>query len=104
MILLFAVVYMIAAAQGHGRLLEPPSRSSMHRYKQTDPMLIPYRDIIEANYNDNQLYCGGRQVSIVNLHKKLRSKKMAKMLTIAYAWCAGITRKRRVGFALATQL
>ena len=35
----------------------------MHRYKQTDPMLIPYRDIIEANYNDNELNCGGRDVS-----------------------------------------
>ena len=26
-------------------------------------MLVPYRDVIEPNYNDNQLNCGGRDVS-----------------------------------------
>lgn len=34
---------------GHGRLIEPPSRSSAFRYGfQTPP-----------NYNDHELYCGG---------------------------------------------
>jgi len=50
--------------QGHGRFLIPPSRSSMWRYKDTDPTLIPYKDIIQANYNDNELNCGGRDVRI----------------------------------------
>ncbi|KAL5009885.1 hypothetical protein ScPMuIL_012190 [Solemya velum] len=36
---------------GHGRLIEPPSRSSMHRYGFNTP----------ANFNDNELFCGGFQ-------------------------------------------
>ena len=39
--------------EGHGRLVDPPSRSSMWRYGFKNP----------PNYNDNQLYCGGVQVS-----------------------------------------
>ncbi|XP_005092455.1 uncharacterized protein LOC101859842 [Aplysia californica] len=35
--------------QGHGRLLEPPSRSSMWRLGYDTP----------HNYDDNQLFCGG---------------------------------------------
>ncbi|XP_071110324.1 uncharacterized protein [Haliotis cracherodii] len=38
-------------AQGHGRLVEPPSRSSMWRYGFDNP----------TNYNDHELYCGGFQ-------------------------------------------
>ena len=38
--------------EGHGRLVDPPSRSSMWRYGFKNP----------PNYNDNQLYCGGVQV------------------------------------------
>ncbi|XP_023332921.1 uncharacterized protein LOC111704804 [Eurytemora carolleeae] len=34
---------------GHGRLIEPPSRSTMWRYGFDSP----------ANYNDHELYCGG---------------------------------------------
>ncbi|XP_045212254.2 uncharacterized protein LOC123563489 isoform X2 [Mercenaria mercenaria] len=37
---------------GHGRLIDPPSRSSMWRYGFKNP----------PNYDDNQLYCGGVQV------------------------------------------
>jgi len=54
---------MIMEVKGHGRLLEPPSRSSMFRFAYSDPMLIPYRDVIQPNYNDNELNCGGRDVS-----------------------------------------
>ncbi|CAL4060793.1 unnamed protein product, partial [Meganyctiphanes norvegica] len=35
--------------QGHGRLIQPPSRSSAWRYGFTTP----------PNYNDHELYCGG---------------------------------------------
>ena len=45
---LFVCVY------GHGRLLEPPSRSSMWRVGFKTP----------KNYNDNQLNCGGFMVSL----------------------------------------
>lgn len=37
---------------GHGRLIDPPGRSTMWRYGFSNP----------PNYNDNQLYCGGVQV------------------------------------------
>lgn len=45
-----ALLFMCATrALGHGRLEEPPSRSSMWRYGFKNP----------ANYNDNELFCGG---------------------------------------------
>jgi len=40
--------------QGHGRLLEPPSRASMWRFGFQTPI----------DYNDNQLFCGGFTVSV----------------------------------------
>jgi len=39
----------IVGVEGHGRLIEPPSRSSMWRYGFDTP----------PNYNDHELYCGG---------------------------------------------
>lgn len=48
-----AVLYCLAWApthvHGHGRLIQPPSRSSAWRYGFTTP----------PNYNDHELYCGG---------------------------------------------
>ena len=43
----------VPAATGHGRLIDPPSRSSMWRYGFKNP----------RNYDDNALYCGGTHVS-----------------------------------------
>lgn len=44
-------MHAIDVCNGHGRLIEPPSRSSAFRYGfQTPP-----------NYNDHELYCGGFQ-------------------------------------------
>jgi len=54
----------------------------MWRYKDTDPFLIPYRDIIQANYNDNQLYCGGRDVSSVNRSGLLRKHLITSFDTL----------------------
>jgi hypothetical protein len=45
---------LIGLVQGHGRLIDPPGRSSMWRYGYRNP----------PNYNDNQLYCGGVQVML----------------------------------------
>ncbi|KAK3104473.1 hypothetical protein FSP39_002816, partial [Pinctada imbricata] len=45
----FLIALLIKGAQGHGRLIEPPARSTMWRYGFNTPQ----------NYNDNQLYCGG---------------------------------------------
>ena len=50
---LLTLACLSASVAGHGRLIEPPSRSSMWRYGfDTEP-----------NYQDNQLYCGGFTVS-----------------------------------------
>ncbi|CAG5124618.1 unnamed protein product [Candidula unifasciata] len=45
-------VLLTAATQvlGHGRLMDPPARNSMWRLGFPNPV----------NYNDNELYCGGR--------------------------------------------
>lgn len=43
---------LLDIVSGHGRLIDPPSRSSMFRYGFANP----------PNYNDHQLYCGGVQV------------------------------------------
>ena len=42
----------ISEIKGHGRLITPPSRASMWRQNYNNP----------PNYNDNQLFCGGRSV------------------------------------------
>ncbi|XP_034138425.1 uncharacterized protein LOC117590150 isoform X3 [Drosophila guanche] len=48
-ILLYAPLLCIRSCDGHGRLIEPPSRASAWRYGfQTPP-----------DYNDHELYCGG---------------------------------------------
>ncbi|XP_037091408.1 uncharacterized protein LOC119111708 [Pollicipes pollicipes] len=48
--LLLASVYMTAGVVGHGRLMDPPCRASMWRLGYDTP----------ADYNDNQLFCGGK--------------------------------------------
>lgn len=54
MILVLAIgtACLVEVVTGHGRLIEPPGRSSMWRYGYRNP----------PNYNDNQLYCGGVQI------------------------------------------
>lgn len=44
----------IGLVNGHARLLDPVSRGSLWRYDNRAP----------ANYNDNQLFCGGFWVCI----------------------------------------
>ena len=46
---LVLVAGLAGLAAGHGRLIEPPSRSTMWRYGFNNP----------ANYNDHESYCGG---------------------------------------------
>jgi len=45
--------FLLGRTDGHGRLLEPPGRSSMWRRGFNTPI----------NYDDNQLFCGGYDVS-----------------------------------------
>lgn len=49
----FAISFL-GLVNGHGSLIEPPSRASMWRYGYKTP----------ANFNDNQLFCGGFWVRI----------------------------------------
>ena len=44
----------VVLVAGHGRLLDPPSRASMWRVGFSSP----------PDYQDNQLFCGGRSVRI----------------------------------------
>jgi len=55
----------INQARGHGRFIEPPSRASLFRFPN-DEMIKPYLDIVEPDYNDNQLFCGGFAVYVAN--------------------------------------
>ena len=43
------IQFQIGSAHGHGRLIQPPSRSSAWRYGFNTP----------ADYNDNEGFCGG---------------------------------------------
>lgn len=47
---LLVVACMSARVSGHGRLIEPPCRATMWRYGYDT----------KADYNDNQLFCGGK--------------------------------------------
>ena len=51
----FLFLVCIGVVWGHGRLIEPPMRSSMWRYGFKTP----------KNYNDNELNCGGFAVSFL---------------------------------------
>ena len=50
---LVALLSLTYSAEGHGRMIDPPMRSSMWRYGFDTP----------KNYNDNELNCGGFVVS-----------------------------------------
>ena len=55
--MLLTAAFLVAlpvSVLGHGRLIDPPQRSSMWRFNFSTP----------ENYNDNQLYCGGAGVNI----------------------------------------
>ena len=51
-IFLLFIGTFVTLCNGHGRLIEPPSRASAWRYGFDTP----------PNYNDHELYCGGFNV------------------------------------------
>lgn len=65
--LLVLFISTASLVKGHGRLMEPASRASAWRKGFNTP----------ANYDDNQLFCGGSDVSLKNrsvyLHNLLES-------------------------------
>jgi len=59
---------LIASALGHGRMMEPPSRSS-YRLLADDPSIAPFWDLVVPNWQDNELFCGGFGVQVQNGYK-----------------------------------
>lgn len=53
-LLLVAVVVQLQHVDAHGMVLDPVCRQSRWRYNRTAP----------ADYNDNQVFCGGFWVSL----------------------------------------
>ena len=51
-LVLIVLIVTSRTVEGHGRLLEPPSRASAWRLGFATPI----------NYNDNELFCGGFNV------------------------------------------
>ena len=61
LVLTVALVLVIdrsRVVEGHGRMIEPPMRSSMWRAGYPNPPA-------GRNYNDNELFCGGAAVSLL---------------------------------------
>lgn len=56
---IFTLLVKCGLIFGHGILLDPPNRSSLWRYKFD----------VEPNYDDNQLFCGGYDVSLISVSK-----------------------------------
>ncbi|XP_069114356.1 uncharacterized protein [Argopecten irradians] len=54
--LVFLLLGLCQAVWGHGRMMEPPQRSTVWRFYPGDSRFQP-------NYNDMELFCGGFQVS-----------------------------------------
>jgi len=50
---LCVVAFVVVGINGHGRFMKPPNRSSIWRVPEFAGQNPP------ANYDDNQLYCGG---------------------------------------------
>jgi len=49
---------VIRNVAGHGMLLDPPNRSSIWRFRDSNPAF----ENATENWTDNELYCGGREV------------------------------------------
>ena len=60
-VIVLLITCLFDLSDGHGRLLDPPGRSSVWRDPRfkTDPSFQNAR----INYDDNGLNCGGYQVS-----------------------------------------
>lgn len=67
---IFIGCLFINEISGHGMLLEPPNRSSLWRYNPDAP----------ANYNDNENFCGGASVRILDD----KQDKLIKMLVCRF--------------------
>ena len=63
--LIFSVVFFVGV-DSHGLMQKPPSRSTVWRHID-EPLIAPFVSLITddaKNWNDNELFCGGAQVSL----------------------------------------
>ena len=66
---------LVASALGHGRMMEPPSRSS-YRLLADDPSIAPFWDLVVPNWQDNELFCGGFGVQVNFFAYKVHKTKV----------------------------
>ena len=59
---------LISSCYGHGRLMNPPARSSLKKFRN-DPAIAPFWDNIVPNYQDHELFCGGFATQVDNDYK-----------------------------------
>ena len=59
---------LAATVSAHGRLMEPPGRSSLYLLPN-DEEVKSFWDVVIPNYADNQLFCGGLTTEIANGYK-----------------------------------
>ena len=71
------LVALIPGVLGHGFLQEPPSRSSMWRFGFNTP----------PNYNDNQLFCGGFDVSVCDSKNTILSFDFFNLFYLYVFYC-----------------
>ena len=69
MVLILYFVELIGLVHGHGRLMSPPGRGTLWRYKDTNPLLADFASVIKSNYNDNENNCGGLSYQISQNYK-----------------------------------
>ena len=61
----FTALHLLPFVSGHGRLMDPPARNSMWRWKRNCKIgkekncFIRFGFINPINYNDNEVFCGG---------------------------------------------
>ena len=54
--------------------MDPPGRGSLWRFKDSNPLVIPYADIVIPNYSDHEANCGGLSYQISQQGKVRTSK------------------------------
>ena len=50
---------LAGGVSGHGRLMDPPGRGSVWRFVDSNPLITPYSSIVNIDYTDQGLNCGG---------------------------------------------
>ena len=62
-------LFTMGMAQGHGRIHEPPGRSSLHRFTADNSIDQSVVNNYPKNYDDTGLFCGGFSTQVQNGYK-----------------------------------